>query len=171
MFGAAIAQTYCASSDGGYTESVQNVWGGSAQAYLVGIPDPFDGISPEHLWRRPPRFTGAQLGHLLGTGGVVSGVTVLRRGVSPRVVTARVELVSGRRIIMSGSRIASDLGLPSTWVWVWGSYQPRPREPSVMTGAGASRSETTAAASPPAGAGTPPAGAGGGLVPSETPSP
>lgn len=162
MFGTGIADTYFAASDGGYTESVQNVWGGPAIAYLVGVPDPFDALAPEHVWSAPPRFTGARLGELLGTGGVVSGIAVLRRGVSPRVIAAQVQLTSGRRVVLGGARIASDLGLPSTWFWVWQSNRPRPDAPAVASGGG------VVPATPQTGAGTPsvPSASTGDLVPS-----
>lgn len=130
----AVAETYFASSDGGYTESVQNVWGGAAEPYLTGVPDPFDVISPAHLWPHPPRFTGAQLGALLGTGGTVTRITVTQRGVSPRVMRARISLASGASRILTGNDIATALGLPSTWFWVGQSNQPVPKEPPLPGG-------------------------------------
>ena len=120
--------------DGGYTESVQNVWGGGAVPYLTGVPDPFDGSSPLHRWRSPPRFTGAELGRLLGTGGTVVRVVVLARGVSPRVRSARVDLASGRSVRLGGGVVAADLGLPSTWFWVGQSNLPQPSEPAIGGG-------------------------------------
>jgi stage II sporulation protein D len=125
----AIVPSFFFASDGGYTESVQNVWGGGAAPYLTAVPDPFDGGSPWHAWPRPPSFTGAELGRLLGAGGAVSRVVVLARGVSPRVRSARVDVSSGRSIRLSGATIAADLGLPSTWFWVGQSNLPRPSEP------------------------------------------
>jgi stage II sporulation protein D len=129
-----VVDAFFAASDGGYTESVQNVWGGVPTPYLVAVPDPFDAIAPKHLWSRPPRFSGAQLGRLLGTGGTVTSVAIVRRGVSPRVISARVTLSSGRRVLMGGDRIAAALGLPSTWFWIWQSNLARPHEPLVAAG-------------------------------------
>jgi stage II sporulation protein D len=126
-----VVQAFFASSDGGYTESVQNVWGGTVVPYLVGVPDPFDAIAPSHLWRNPPQFTGAQLGNLLGTGGTVARIDVLKRGVSPRVMVARVTLASGATVQMTGSDIEAYLGLWSTWFWVGQSNQPMPKEPPI----------------------------------------
>lgn len=130
-YGGSVVQAYFAASDGGYTESVQNVWGGSPTPYLTGVPDPFDTISPTHLWANPPRFTGARLGSLLGTGGTVTKITVLKRGVSPRVVSARVSLASGASAALTGSDIEAALGLPSTWFWVGQSNLPMPHEPAI----------------------------------------
>ncbi len=130
----AIIPAFFAASDGGHTESVQNVWGGAAVPYLTGVPDPFDVGAPLHRWPRPPKFTGPELGRLLGTGGAVARVVVVARGVSPRVRLARVELASGRTVTMTGATIAADLGLPSTWFWVGQSNLPKPSEPAVAGG-------------------------------------
>ena len=130
-YNGAVVQAYFAASDGGYTESVQNVWGGSPAPYLTGVPDPFDTISPMHLWANPPRFTGARLGSLLGTGGTVTKITVLKRGVSPRVVSARVRLASGASAVLTGNDMQAALGLPSTWFWVGQSNLSMPHEPAI----------------------------------------
>jgi hypothetical protein len=129
-----VVEAYFAASDGGYTESVQNVWGGPAEPYLTGVPDPFDVVSPTHLWAHPPRYTGAQLGGLLGTGGTITKIAVLKRGVSPRVMTARVYLASGASSVMTGNDIEAALGLPSTWFWIGQSNQPVPKEPAIPGG-------------------------------------
>lgn len=130
----AVIEAFFASSDGGYTESVQNVWGGSPEPYLVGVPDPFDAIAPTHVWSDPPRFTGAQLGDLLGTGGTVTGIQVLQRGVSPRVMRARVDLSSGAHVDLTGNDIEAALGLESTWFWIGQSNEPAPAEPPIGGG-------------------------------------
>ncbi len=142
-----VIATFYGASDGGYSESVQNVWGGSGEPYLVGVPDPFDVIAPSHLWTDPPKFTGAQLGDLLGTGGTVTSIDVLKRGVSPRVLIARVSLASGASVEMTGNDIGAYLGLESTWFWVGQSNQPTPKEPPI----GGSPTPTPTAAHTPAG--------------------
>jgi stage II sporulation protein D len=111
----AIAQTDFFDSSGGHTESAQDVWGGSAVSYLVGVPDPYDTGSGMDPWRNPPSFSAAQLGQRLGLGGPVTKIAVLRRGASPRVMLARVTLASGRSVTLSGDTIEADLGLHSTW--------------------------------------------------------
>jgi stage II sporulation protein D len=136
-----VVEAFFASSDGGYTESVQNGWGGTGEPYLVGVPDPFDAIAPSHIWKTPPKFTGAQLGSLLGTGGTVKSVDVLKRGVSPRVMLARVTLTSGSSVELTGSDIEALLGLQSTWFWVGQSNQPTPKEPPI--GGSSSTTPTT----------------------------
>ncbi len=104
------------STSGGRTEDVQNVFRGSApRPYLVSVPDPYDRISPYHDWPDPPTFTGARLGSLLGLDGPVTDVTIVRRGVSPRVLEARVTTRSGRQTSMTGTQMRSELGLRDTW--------------------------------------------------------
>ena len=104
------------STSGGRTEDVQNVFRGSApRPYLVSVPDPYDRISPYHAWPDPPTFTGARLGSLLGLDGPVTDVTIVRRGVSPRVLEARVTTRSGRQTSFTGTQMRSELGLRDTW--------------------------------------------------------
>jgi len=125
-----VVQTFFAASDGGQTENIENVWGGTPQPYYVSVVDPYDAIAPSHLWQSPPQFTGTQLGSLLGTGGVVTSVNVVKRGVSPRVMLADVTLQSGAVIPMTGSDIEACLGLSSTWFWVGQSNLALPTEPA-----------------------------------------
>lgn len=126
-----LITAYFSSTSGGHTENVENSLGGSPQPYLVGVPDPYDDVSPLHLWPRPPVFTGDQLGARLRIGGTVADVTVLRRGVSPRVMTARFTTTDGRVVDLSGNTVKARLDLPDTWFWVWRSDQPEPAEPPV----------------------------------------
>lgn len=104
------------STSGGRTEDVQNVFRGSGpRPYLVSVPDRFDRLSPYHVWPDPPTFSAARLGRLLGLDGPVTSVGILERGVSPRVVEARVTTVSGRQTTFSGTSLRSKLGLRDTW--------------------------------------------------------
>jgi stage II sporulation protein D len=104
------------STSGGRTENVENVFRGSGpKPYLVSVPDPFDRISPYHRWPDPPTFGAERLGRLLGLDGPVRDVAILRRGVSPRVIEARVTTASGRRTTLSGASMRAALGLRDTW--------------------------------------------------------
>jgi stage II sporulation protein D len=113
-YGSTIVQTFFASSSGGHTESIQNVWGGTPEPYYVGVPDPYE-TSPEDPWPNPPSFTAAQLGKDLGLGAPVTAIAVTRRGVSPRVIMTRITLSTGHTVNVSGNTIEGDLGLMSTW--------------------------------------------------------
>jgi stage II sporulation protein D len=114
---------YFFSTSGGRTEDVQNVFGGSAaRPYLKSVPDPFDKISPYHVWPDPPTFSARRLGDLLGLGGPVTEAVVERRGVSPRVVEARFTTASGRTATFSGWTLRNRLGLRDSWF----SIRPNP---------------------------------------------
>jgi stage II sporulation protein D len=114
-----VITAYFFSTSGGRTEDVQNVFSGSgARPYLKSVPDPFDKISPYHAWPDPPTFGARRLGDLLGLGSAVTAVDVVRRGVSPRVVQARVRTASGRTATFSGWSLRGTLGLRDTWFTV-----------------------------------------------------
>jgi stage II sporulation protein D len=111
------AVTYFFSTSGGSTENVENVFLGSEpQPYLKGVPDPYDSGSPYHRWRL--RLTTRQMNARLG--GYVLGryrkIRVLRRGVSPRIVRARVYGTRGTSLI-SGPTLRARLGLRDTWAY------------------------------------------------------
>jgi stage II sporulation protein D len=112
----AVITAFFFSTSGGRTEDVQNVFRGSVpRPYLVSVPDPYDRISPYHDWPDPPTFDAARLGTLLGLDGPVTDVTIVRRGVSPRVLEARVTTRSGRQTSFTGTSLRSALGLRDTW--------------------------------------------------------
>jgi stage II sporulation protein D len=107
--------TYYFSTSGGQTENVENSFLGAApQPYLVGVDDPYDGIAPRHTWTL--NFSTSQMDSKLGSysPGRFQRIQVLKRGVSPRIVTARVYGTGGSRTI-TGPTLRSRLGLYDTW--------------------------------------------------------
>jgi len=113
--GGEVAVTYFFSTSGGHTENVENVFLGSdPEPWLKGVEDPHDDLSPHHRWRR--RYTSSGLDAALGSysPGRLRRIKVLRRGVSPRIVRARVYGSRGRRRV-SGPALRSRLGLRDTW--------------------------------------------------------
>jgi stage II sporulation protein D len=112
--GAPVA-TYFFSSSGGYTENVENVWGGSPEPWLRGVPDPYDGAAgnPYHAWGQDLSIgaAAAKLGHLVK--GAFEGIAVTRQGVSGRVISGQV-IGTGGRTRVTGSELASSFGLLST---------------------------------------------------------
>jgi stage II sporulation protein D len=115
-YGGRPAITYFFASSGGATEDVQNAFPGAApEPWLQGVPDPFD-QGPEHRWSVSMSFhtAGARLRGLVK--GAFRGIEVLRRGYSPRIVSAYV-LGSGGRIEVSGPELAERLGLDDTWAY------------------------------------------------------
>jgi stage II sporulation protein D len=105
--------TYYFSTSGGHTENVEfSFVGALSKPWLVGVPDPYDGQSPYHRWT--VAFSAGRLDSALGAPGAFRSVKVLKRGVSPRVVRARVVGSRGSRVL-SGPQIRAALGLRDTW--------------------------------------------------------
>ncbi len=108
--------TFFFSTSGGKTENVENGFPGSApQPYLRGVLDPYDGTSPKHRWG-PYRYTLAQAERRLGglVKGRLRGITVTKRGFSPRIVTARVVGSRGDTVV-SGPTLRQRFGLFDSW--------------------------------------------------------
>ncbi|MGD9570577.1 MAG: SpoIID/LytB domain-containing protein [Thermoleophilia bacterium] len=108
------------SSSGGRTENIENMFPGAPRRpYLVSVPDPYDRVSPYHRsWPDPPTHTAAEMGRMLGMGAPVTEFTVLKRGVSPRVVSARATTASGRSKTFGGLELRRLLGLRDSWFTV-----------------------------------------------------
>jgi stage II sporulation protein D len=114
-YGGEIAETLYSACSGGHTESIQNVFGGPAIPYLQGVPDPYDGECPLHTWTL--RFTSAEINSRLG--GLLEGrlkqIAIVKRGVSPRIITAKLYGTGGVTTV-TGSELASALGGYDTWM-------------------------------------------------------
>ena len=137
--GQPIAAFYFSTS-GGHTENIENVWNTAPLPYLKGVDDPYDTLSPYHVWPdNPIRKSASSVATALGAGNVPAGqlqaLYVVKRGVSPRVVQALAISDSGATSL-SGSAIRTALGLRDTWFDV--------RAMSISPG-----SDTTAAAGQP----------------------
>jgi stage II sporulation protein D len=107
--------TYFFSTSGGRTENVENSFSGAAPApWLESVADPYDGVSPRHRWsftmsvaQAARKLHGLVLGRF-------RGIRVVRRGVSPRIVSA---VVLGTRgsVPVDGATLRARLGLFDTW--------------------------------------------------------
>jgi stage II sporulation protein D len=86
--------------------------GSLSKPWLVGVPDPYDTQSPYHRWN--VSFSASRLDRALGAPGGFRRLKVLQRGVSPRVVRARVVGTAGSRTV-TGPQVRSALGLRDTW--------------------------------------------------------
>jgi stage II sporulation protein D len=108
--------TYFFSTSGGRTENIENAFPGAApEPWLRGVPDPFD-QGPLHSWSTSLSFAAAG-NHLRGlVRGTFRGVEVLKRGYSPRILTAYV-LGSAGRTKVSGDQLAARLSLHDTWAY------------------------------------------------------
>jgi stage II sporulation protein D len=114
-YGGKIAETYFSACSGGYTESVQNVFFGPAIPYLTAVPDPYDYYCPLHDWTL--RFSGPEISAKLGgyLDGRLKKVVVTKRGVSPRIVSAKLVGTAGAGTV-SGEQLQVALGGYSTWM-------------------------------------------------------
>jgi stage II sporulation protein D len=111
-----VATTFFFSTSGGHTENVENVFtGGSPRPWLKGVRDPYDDSSPYHRWG-PYTYSRSQLARKLGSWakGRLKSFKVLKRGVSPRVVKARVRGTGGSTVV-TGPQVRSRMGLRDTW--------------------------------------------------------
>jgi stage II sporulation protein D len=114
-YGGQPATTFYFSTSGGRTENIENSFiGAPPKPWLKSMADPYDAISPKHRWT--VRFSNARLGALLGSPGTLRRVQVLSRGVSPRVVRARVYGSNGSTVL-TGPQIRARLGLDDTWAY------------------------------------------------------
>jgi SpoIID/LytB domain protein len=110
------ATTYFFASSGGMTENVENVFlGAQPQPWLQGVEDPYS-TGPAFSWKIAISFTAAAA-RLKGlVKGGFRGIEVLKRGVSPRIVSAEV-LGSAGATPLSGGELAERLGLTATWAY------------------------------------------------------
>jgi stage II sporulation protein D len=113
-YGGQVAQTFYSACSGGHTESVVNVFG-TAIPYLVGVPDPYDHYCPLHKWTL--RFTGPEISSRLGAylKGRLKQVVITKRGVSPRIVEAKL-IGTGGVSTVSGEQLEVALGGYDTWM-------------------------------------------------------
>jgi stage II sporulation protein D len=113
MYGGKIAETLFSACSGGHTESIQNVFGGPAIPYLQGVPDPYDYYCPLHEWTL--KFSGPEISAKLGVQGRLKQVVVTKRGVTPRIISAKLIGTAGVSTV-TGTEIESALGGYDTWM-------------------------------------------------------
>jgi stage II sporulation protein D len=107
--------TFFFSTSGGRTEDSRFVFG-QPRPWLRSVDDPYDTGSPKHRWtiRMAPEAAASRLSGLV-KGGFL-GIRVIRRGASPRVITAQVVGTHGDTTV-SGATLQARLGLPDTWAY------------------------------------------------------
>ena len=109
------ATTYFFASSGGSTENIENSFIGAApEPWLKGVPDPYETSASN--WRVSMSMASAQ-SRLAGlVKGSLLGIEVLKRGVSPRIVSAEV-LGSRGDTLVSGPELEYRFALQSTWAY------------------------------------------------------
>lgn len=107
--------TFFFSTSGGRTENVENSFlGADPKPYLRSVRDPYDKASPKHTWtlRYSSSTVSKKLGSLLK--GSLKRIVVDKRGVSPRVIRARIVGTRGTTRV-TGPKLRAELGLYDTW--------------------------------------------------------
>ncbi len=109
-----IAETLFSACSGGHTESIVNVFGSSVP-YLVGVPDPYDYYCPLHTWTL--KFSGPEISAKLSgyLQGKLKQVTIVKTGVSPRIVEAKL-IGTGGVSTVTGAQLEAALGGYDTWM-------------------------------------------------------
>jgi stage II sporulation protein D len=110
------AATYFFASSGGRTENNENSFPGSEpEPWLRGVVDQYE-RGDRHTWKLALSFAAAAK-RLHGlVRGSFQGIEVVKRGFSPRIVSAYVLGTAGRTAI-SGPELAGRLGLYSAWAY------------------------------------------------------
>ena len=124
-YNGALIQSFYAASDGGHSDSVQDVWHGGNPAYkirwLTGVCDPGEWTSANPWTDWTKRYSAGDLTSRLApyTGGIgtVRRFGATSRGGGGRIITA-VVLGSNGRAQISGSELKSALGLYDERVWI-----------------------------------------------------
>jgi stage II sporulation protein D len=111
-----VIPAFFSSSSGGRTENVEFGFpGAEPKPYLESVRDPYDDASSDHRWKETMtrREMQSKLGGLVK--GRLQGIDVTKRGVSPRIVYAKIVGSNGSTEV-TGSDLRLRLGLRSTWV-------------------------------------------------------
>jgi stage II sporulation protein D len=134
MYRGRLATTYFFSTSGGRTASVADVWPGSNPVpYLVSVADPYDSISPHHVWG-PIVVPAAKLQKVLKAPGRLADVRTTLNA-SARVATVIGVGSLGETSIRSAD-LRRALGLRSTWFRVGVLALTPPAAPIAFGAAG-----------------------------------
>ncbi len=155
--------TYFFASSGGRTENVEDSFIGSQpEPWLRGVLDQYEPHVDHHTWKTAIGFATAA-SRLRGlVHGSFEGIEVLKRGFSPRIVSAYV-LGSGGRTSISGPALAERLGLYSAWAY----FSTREGQAVVPEPDRSGWSAALTSPAPAASPGSPSSAEQGGTAPSE----
>lgn len=122
-------KTFFFSSSGGYTGSLEELWGPSSDPYWgtvnTSVIDQYEAsaVSPTNWaisWGAPIKYTGTALASKLGYSSPVVAVTVTR-GSGNFVKTVTLRLANGTVLSFTADRFRSKLGLKSCKFWIAGA--------------------------------------------------
>jgi stage II sporulation protein D len=108
-----VADTMFFSTSGGRTASVQDVWPGATPIpYLTSVADPYDSISPYHVWG-PLRMPSSTLARRLRVPGKLISIDIS----AARSGRVKNLIATGSRgqVTLTGWNVRETLGLRSTW--------------------------------------------------------
>jgi SpoIID/LytB domain protein len=121
-----VIQAFFAASDGGHSDSVEDVWHGGnptyAVPYLKAECDPGEWRAPKNPWRNWQRVysaseTTSRLAPYTGGIGTVRGFQRIKRGDGGRIISARIKGGTGSATI-SGTELRSALSAWDDRLWV-----------------------------------------------------
>jgi stage II sporulation protein D len=113
LHGGSVATAFFHSTSGGRTASAAEVFGDQVP-YLVSVPDPWDRVSPLHVWEQRV-LTPAQLGRLFGLRAPVVDATT-ERAPSGRSTAIVLRTSRGSAVELPATEVRDRLGLRSSWV-------------------------------------------------------
>ena len=125
LSGKTVVQAFFAASTGGYTQNIEDVWGGGAKPYFVSVPDPWSlkpaGAASVARWS--PRVRAQKMLASAFSLPTVATLDFSDRFASGSVRTVTATAANGQRATITGeqfrSRVRSDTGstLNSSWIW------------------------------------------------------
>ncbi|MGZ4400473.1 MAG: SpoIID/LytB domain-containing protein [Gaiellaceae bacterium] len=125
LYAGAPALTYFFSSSGGRTAAITDAWPDAKPLpYLVSVDDPYDTLSPHHLWG-PVVVPGAMLARKLKLKGVVLDARPQLNG-SGRAAALVVTRSDGTTVSVPAGTVRTALNLRSTWFRVGSIALQRP---------------------------------------------
>ena len=117
LYRGSVAKTFFFSASGGRTEDVENSFYGEPVPYLKSVRDPYDKSAPLHRWKL--KFSQREMESRLADHfrGRLTGIAVLERGESPRIVNVKV-CGSRSSSVVSGATLRTELDLYDTWAHI-----------------------------------------------------
>lgn len=119
-YGSSIIRAFFFASSGGHTANVQDVWGGSPQPYLTGVPDPYEAaVSPATgapwatSWGSPVTYSSAALATALKLSSPVIAA-VPDTAATGHVRSVAITMANGVKTQLNGDTFRSRLGMKST---------------------------------------------------------
>jgi stage II sporulation protein D len=124
-FGGKVIQAFYAASDGGHSDSVEDVWHGGDPAFAIPYlkaecdPGEYTSANPWTDWKRSlsaSELTG-RLAPYTGGIGTVQGFSTIRRGQGGRIISLRANGSSSSAVV-TGSELRAAIGAWDGRIWI-----------------------------------------------------